>query len=174
MLGKALGNGFAINAVLGKNKIFNHCKDTFISSTFWSERSGYVAALKTLEIMKKKKSWLIITKKGIQIRNKWKQLAKKYNLDLEISGIPAISVFNFKSRDSKKYITFITQEMLNNNYLANNMVYVSIEHSEKVLKKYYNILDYCLKKISLCENKKLNINNLLISKIFKENFARLN
>ena len=82
--------------------------------------------------MKKKKSWLIITKKGIQIRNKWKQLAKKYNLDLEISGIPAISVFNFKSRDSKKYITFITQEMLKNNYLANNMVYVSIEHSEKV------------------------------------------
>ena len=149
-------------------------QSSFISSTFWSERSGYVAALKTLEIMKKKKSWLIITKKGIQIRNKWKQLAKKYNLDLEISGIPAISVFNFKSRDSKKYITFITQEMLNNNNLANNMVYVSIEHSEKVLKKYYNILDYCLKKISLCENKKLNINNLLISKIFKENFARLN
>ena len=174
VFGKSLGNGHPITAIIGSKKIMKFAQSSFISSTFWSERSGYVAALKTLEIMKKKKSWLIITKKGIQIRNKWKQLAKKYNLDLEISGIPAISVFNFKSRDSKKYITFITQEMLKNNYLANNMVYVSIEHSEKVLKKYYNILDYCLKKISLCENKKLNINNLLISKIFKENFARLN
>ena len=28
-----------------------------MTSTFWSERSGYVAALKTLEIMKRIKSW---------------------------------------------------------------------------------------------------------------------
>ena len=27
---------------------------TFISSTFWTERIGYVAALKTLQIMKEK------------------------------------------------------------------------------------------------------------------------
>ena len=46
---KALGNGFAINAVLGKKKIFNYCKDTFISSTFWTERSGFVAGLATPE-----------------------------------------------------------------------------------------------------------------------------
>ena len=60
MLGKALGNGFAINAVLGKNKIFNYCKDTFISSTFWTERSGFVAGLATLREMKRINSWNII------------------------------------------------------------------------------------------------------------------
>ena len=27
---------------------------TFISSTFWGERIGYVAALKTLDVMKKR------------------------------------------------------------------------------------------------------------------------
>ena len=37
---------------------------TFISSTFWTERVGPSAALKTLEIMKKIKSWEIILKKG--------------------------------------------------------------------------------------------------------------
>ena len=174
VFGKSLGNGHPITAIIGSEKIMKFSKSSFISSTFWSERSGYVAALKTLEIMKKKKTWLLITKKGIQIRKKWQQLAKKYNLNIEIRGIPAISVFDFKSKESKKYITFITQEMLKKGYLANNMVYVSVEHSEKVLKRYYNILDECFRKISLCETKKLNIKNLLITTIFKESFTRLN
>ena len=51
--GKALGNGYAITAVVGK-KIMKNSKNTFISSTFWSERIGYVAALQTLKLMKKK------------------------------------------------------------------------------------------------------------------------
>ena len=59
ILGKALGNGYAINAILGKKEIMNTSNDTFISSTFWSEASGYAAALKTLELMSKNKSWNI-------------------------------------------------------------------------------------------------------------------
>ena len=53
MFGKALGNGYAITAVLGKKKIMDFAQNTFISSTFWTERSGYIAALKTLEIMER-------------------------------------------------------------------------------------------------------------------------
>jgi glutamate-1-semialdehyde 2,1-aminomutase len=174
VFGKSLGNGYPITAIIGSKKIMEFSQLSFISSTFWSERSGYVAALKTLEIMEKKKSWLLITKKGMQIRNKWQQLSKKHNLDIEISGIPAISVFSFKSKKSKQYITFITQEMLKSGYLANNMVYVSVQHSEKVLRKYFNILDECFKKISLCESKKLDIKKLLNTTVFKENFLRLN
>ena len=174
VFGKSLGNGHPITAIIGSKKIMKFSKLSFISSTFWSERSGYVAALKTLEIMEKKKTWLIITKKGIQIRNKWQQHNKKHNLDIEISGIPAISVFNFKSKKSKLYITFITQEMLKRGYLANNMVYVSVEHSEKVLKKYFEIINECFKKISLCESKNLDIKKLLMTSVFKENFFRMN
>ena len=32
-------------------------KQSFMSSTFWSERIGYVAALNTLAEMKKQNSW---------------------------------------------------------------------------------------------------------------------
>ena len=55
--GKSLGNGFAITAVLGKKKVMDASKKSFISSTFWSERVGYVAALETLNQMNKLKSW---------------------------------------------------------------------------------------------------------------------
>ena len=53
LFGKALGNGYAINAIVGKKEIMEECQKTFISSTFWTERIGPSAAIKTIEIMKK-------------------------------------------------------------------------------------------------------------------------
>ena len=63
-----------------KKKIMKHAQDTFISSTFWTERSGSTAALKTLEEMEKIKSWEIITKIGNKIVKGWKKLTAKYKL----------------------------------------------------------------------------------------------
>ena len=61
--GKAMGNGYAITSVVGKKHIMNNAQKSFISSTFWTERVGPSAALKTLEIMQRVKSWKIISKK---------------------------------------------------------------------------------------------------------------
>ena len=52
IFGKALGNGYPITAIIGKSKYMNSVKDTFISSTFWTERLGSVAALKLLKLWK--------------------------------------------------------------------------------------------------------------------------
>ena len=102
------------------------------------------------------------------------ELSKKYNIDIDIFGIPAISIFKFKSKNTKKYITFITQEMLKNKFLANNMVYVSIAHTKEIIDKYLSILEKCFKLISDFEKGNKNIKNYLKSKIFEESFQRLN
>ena len=57
MFGKALGNGFAITSVIGKKSIMQKAGNSFISSTFWTERIGFVAGIETLKLMKQKKSW---------------------------------------------------------------------------------------------------------------------
>ena len=54
VFGKALGNGFPISTILGKKAVMSSAQDTFISSTMWTERIGYVAALATLKKMEKK------------------------------------------------------------------------------------------------------------------------
>ena len=56
IFGKALGNGYAITAVVGTRNTMEAAQKSFISSTFWTERIGPAAALKTLEVMKKKKN----------------------------------------------------------------------------------------------------------------------
>ena len=72
MFGKALGNGYAITAILGKKSIMQSAQSTFISSTFWTERIGPTAALKTLEIMNKNLTWIDISKKGKYMKKKLK------------------------------------------------------------------------------------------------------
>ena len=82
--GKALGNGYGITAIIGKREIMDHAQNSFISSTFWTERSGPVAANKTLEIMEKTRSWEKITKIGREIQDKWKSIAKRHNLKFKL------------------------------------------------------------------------------------------
>ena len=116
MFGKALGNGYAITSI-GKGNIMKKSKESFISSTFWSERIGYTAGCKTLEVMEKTKSWEYVTKLGKKIKKEWTRLSKKYELPLQINGIDALPNFFFiKSQNSLEYKTLISQEMLKKNF----------------------------------------------------------
>jgi glutamate-1-semialdehyde 2,1-aminomutase len=173
MFGKALGNGYAITGVIGKREVMNSAQSTFISSTFWTERVGPTAALKTLEIMEREKSWEQITNTGKSIRETWKYLAKKHELELDHWGLSALPGFSFKSKNALKYKTFITQEMLTNGYLASNTIFVCTEHTSEVLDGYFENLDQLFKIIKECENGR-DINKLLNGPVCHSGFSRLN
>ena len=174
IFGKALGNGYAITAVIGKKDIVEAAEKTFISSTFWTERIGPAAAIKTLELMEKTQSWKKITKLGKNLINIWKKLAKRHNLILDITGIPSLCKFTIKSHNSQFYKTYITQKMLEKGYLAANGVYMSTCHNIIILKKYEEILDEIFYEISLCERGIFNIDYLLNYPVSKVPFGRVN
>lgn len=159
--GKSLGNGYAITAVLGNKKVMSNFDSSFISSTFWTERIGFAAGLATLKYMKKNQTWKKITKTGIYINNRWKMLAKKYKIKIKISGIPALSNFVFLGRYNNIYNSLIVEEMLKNNILATNTIYVSTSHTKKLLSKYFNVLEsvFRLIKREKVENLKKKTDN---------------
>ena len=55
-------------------------ENSFISSTFWTDNLGAVAAIETLKEMKKLKSWLKIRKIGKKIKNFWYIFQENINL----------------------------------------------------------------------------------------------
>jgi glutamate-1-semialdehyde aminotransferase/spore coat polysaccharide biosynthesis protein SpsF (cytidylyltransferase family) len=139
--GKALGNGYAINAVIGNESVMNYVNKTFISSTFWTERIGSAAALKTLEIMNKIKSWKIITDIGADVKKKWLQLSKIHNIELDIKGLDAMPKFDFVNKNNLYYKTYISQEFLKKNFLASNSIYLCVNHNKNLINRYFDILD---------------------------------
>ncbi len=174
IFGKALGNGYAITAVLGKDAVMEKAKNSFMSSTFWTERIGPTAALKTLEIMEREKTFIRITELGDKLISLWKRLSNRHNLNISISGLPSLAKFSFKSESSQKYKTYITQEMLKKGFLAGTGVYMSIAHNEKIIKKYELALDEIFYNISLCEKRMSSIDEILKYPVSHLPFERLN
>jgi glutamate-1-semialdehyde 2,1-aminomutase len=170
---KALGNGYAISACIGKQEFMQAAQQTFISSTFWTERIGPTAALKTLEVMEREKSWKAITKIGNNISSQWKTLADKYELDISTWGLPALSGYTFNLPNALSYKTLITQEMLKKGYLAANSVYACIEHKQAVVDGYFFELDPIFAIIKECEDG-LDVATLLEGPLCHSGFKRLN
>ncbi len=163
--GKALGNGYAVNAVIGTDATMNYANSTFISSTFWTERIGSVAGLKTLEIMEKIKSWKTITSLGKKIKKNWVDISTSHKLNVNIKGLDAMPNFFFQSRKNLMYKTLITQEMLKKKILASNTIYCCISHKEKILEKYFDILNNIFYKISKIERDEKTIQNYLKTEV---------
>ena len=126
-------------------------KNTFISSTFWTERVGPTAAIATLNVMEKLKSWEIISKIGIKIKKRWQDLAKKHKIEINTFGLDPIPSFSFKSSNDFYYQTYMTQEMLKKGYLSISSIFVCINHKEKIVSKYFKALDPIFKTIAECE-----------------------
>jgi len=174
MYGKTLGNGYAITSVVGKREVMEAAQKTFISSTFWTERIGPTAALATLKVMEREKSWEQITEIGNKMRSVWTNLANNHGIDISISGIPSISTYSFNYEDGLRYKTLLTQEMLKKGFLASTNFYASIAHDDRFMEQYSLALNEVYSEIKDCINQESDIDDLLKGPVCHSGFKRLN
>ena len=80
--------------------------------------------------------------------------------------------YSFK-KNHLKYKTFITQEMLKNNILATNMIFLTTKHDKKKINRYLKILNIIFKKIFYIEKNNLKIDNFIESPVCHDTFKRL-
>ena len=168
IFGKALGSGYAINAIIGKKNVMKKAENTFISSTFWGERIGYTAALATINEFKRLNIFKKIIDNGKAIKNKWLLMSKKHKLPIKIMGSDAIPSFEFLNNHLLNK-TYLTQQMLKNKILATNLVYINIFHNQKNISRYVKVLDKIFYDIS-----KKNIRKKIKSKISYKPIKRIN
>jgi len=173
MFGKALGNGYAITAVVGRREVMVHAQDTFISSTFWTERIGPAAALKTLEVMERLRSWEKITAIGAGITERWKSLATEHGLELQTGGLSSLTWFAFPGENALAYKTLVSQELLKKGILAANSVYTCIDHTPDVVDRYFEALGPVFAMIRECEDGR-DVASLLEGPVCQSGFKRLN
>lgn len=173
MFGKALGNGYAITAIIGRRCVMDAAQNTFISSTFWTERIGPSAALKTLEVMERELSWEKITATGQELRRQWQNLADEFGLTIKHNGLAALAGFSFQSQHALEYKTLITQEMLKRAYLAGTSCYICLEHTADVVENYLAALREVFELISECEAGR-PVKDLLEGPVCHGGFKRLN
>ena len=136
VFGKALGNGFPISAVIGKSDVMTAAQDTFISSTFWTERVGYVAALATMEKFLKYNVHEHLIEMGNKVNASWISASKNSNIDISIDGLEPLTHINFNVAQPSIIQTLYTQEMLKKKFLVGANVYSSFAYDQRVIDKF--------------------------------------
>lgn len=136
--GKAISNGFAMAALVGRRKIMEKALDTFISSTYWTDRIGPTAALATIKKQERIQSGKKIVEIGNQIKLILENSAKASNLNINIVGMPSLLTFKLDVDDWPASLTFYIQEMLKKGFLASDRVYANMAHTPEKLEKFSN------------------------------------
>lgn len=141
VFGKAMSNGYPMSAIIGKRDIMDVAQDTFISSTYWTERIGPVAALATIRKLKKYNVPLHLKAIGKMVQRGWSDAAKKHGLKIKTSGIYPLSHFSFDYKEPLVLKTLFSQMMLEKGFLASTALYASYAHKRTNIRKYLVAVD---------------------------------
>jgi glutamate-1-semialdehyde aminotransferase len=141
VLGKGMANGYAISVVTGKKDVMMAAASKlFISSTFFPNSDGYIAALKTIEIIEREHVIENIWEKGSRLLKKVEAIIKKYDVGAEVSGVAPMFFITFERGDTdmKRNLRndFYTQLIRNGFFFTpHHHAYISYRHTEDDLNK---------------------------------------
>lgn len=144
---KGMSNGYPMAAVVGKRNIMEAAQLSFISSTYWTERIGPVAALATIKKMRNECVNEHLVEMGQRVKSIWEELAGSYNINIQVEGMDPIAHFAFQSPDALKLKTLFTQIMLDQGFLAGTAFYASFAHRDIHIDKYNGAVEVAFSKI---------------------------
>jgi glutamate-1-semialdehyde aminotransferase len=170
---KGMSNGYPMAAIIGKKKFMDAAQDSFISSTYWTERIGPTAALATIQKMERHKVQEHLVSIGKIVQDGWNSIAKRTGLSIHVGSIYPLSHFDFQDNGPLVLKTLFTQEMLERGYLATNSFYCSFAHTENMVQRYLATVEevFLIIKKSIDEN---TSEKLLKGSVCQSGFKRLN
>ncbi len=139
VLGKGMANGYAISVVTGKTDVMMAAESKlFISSTFFPNSDGYIAALKTIEILERENVIAKIWEKGERFLTKIQAIIDKYDVGAELSGVAPMFFITFTKGDPKalkdRRTDFYTQLIRKGFFFTpHHHAYISHRHTEEDL-----------------------------------------
>ena len=138
---KAMSNGFAMAAVIGRRDIMEATQATFVSSTSWTERIGPTAALATIRKHQREDVPRHLIDMGMQVRKKWQEASGRVGLQIRTAGILPLGTFSIDHSQSVELVTLYIQEMLDRGILATTQFVPMLAHHQNHVNRYLNAVD---------------------------------
>lgn len=173
VFGKTTSNGYPFGAIIGKREVMQAAQKTFISSTYWTDKIGTVAALTSIKKMVELNLPKHLNSIGTQVQEGWKNLLDKNNIEGFTFGIPPLSHFAIKHEQAQVFKTFFTQEMLKKGYLASTVLYTALPHNSASVSRYLEECEDVFEEISIAIREE-KYDDLLEGPVSHSGFKRLN
>jgi glutamate-1-semialdehyde aminotransferase len=149
---KAMANGYPISVVLGKKEVMAPSEKTRISGTFFPNTFPMVAALATIKELEDRDGINYMWKQGKIIVKEFGRMAKDYNIEAQMVGLPVIPMLKFcSSNDEKneKFKKIFFSELIKRGIFLhpNHHWFLSLAHSNKDIEITLNAADFAFKVI---------------------------
>lgn len=141
VFGKAISNGYPMAAIVGKSEVMDAAEESFISSTYWTDKVGLVAALATIEKLQKLNVSQHLMETGKKLQLGWKEKAEKHHLNIDVYGVYPVGHFKFNYDNALAIKTLFIQLLLERGFLATTAIYVTYAHKEEHIQKYLAAVD---------------------------------
>ena len=145
---KAMGNGHPMAAVIGTRAAMAGAHGSFISSTYWTESVGPVAALATIRKMQAVDVPGHIARVGARVQEHWEKAGRKHGLPVHAGGYPCLAHFKFEHAQADALRTLYTQLMLDRGFLAGAGLYPTLAHTDTVVERYGEAIDIVFGQIA--------------------------
>ena len=134
---KAISNGYAMGAVVGKRWVMEPAADMFVSSTYWSDLVGITAAITTLTEIERRDVPGQLADFGERLQSGMQEVLDEVDLPVKISGMPATPGITFTdpfdADESKKLNALVAQEAAKRGILFNTHPRHSTAHDDRDL-----------------------------------------
>jgi glutamate-1-semialdehyde 2,1-aminomutase len=148
---KALGNGYAIAAVIGTKPVMEFCQKSFISSTMFTERVGPAAALAVLRKHGELDVATHLQAVGSAVLEGWRDLGTAHGLPIETGGIAPLAHFSFGGQAPLTLKALFVQLMLEHNILASTLFYAMFSHTLEHVRIYLDAADKAFRVLARAE-----------------------
>jgi glutamate-1-semialdehyde aminotransferase len=148
-------------------------QDTFISSTYWTEAIGPTAALATIKKLRATHAQQELAKRGVKVRAVWERAAERHDILVQVSGTDPLLFFAFKHPHGQIMKTVFVTEMLKRGFLASNLYYASLAHTDRDISGYEKALNEVF-ALMADAFKQGTLTKLLQGPVAHTGFARLN
>ncbi|MFC1992254.1 aminotransferase class III-fold pyridoxal phosphate-dependent enzyme [Chloroflexota bacterium] len=138
---KAISNGYPMAAIIGTEDVMQAAQDSFISSTYWTERIGPATALATIRKHRRCNVSGHLISVGKRVQSGWASVAERQGLRISVGGIPPLAHFSFDYENGQAIRTLFTQEMLEKGFLATSAFYACYAHKDRYIKGYLKALE---------------------------------
>ena len=138
---KAISNGYPMAAIIGIEDVMQGAQDSFISSTYWTERVGPAAALATIRKHRRCNVPEHLVEVGERIQSSWRAAADRADLSISVTGIAPLGHFSFDYENGQAVRTLFTQMMLEKGFLATNAFYATYAHQDSHIESYLTAVE---------------------------------
>ena len=171
---KGISNGYPMAVIIGRSVCMNAAQETFVSSTYWTERIGPAAALATIKKHRRVGLQELLAEGGARVREIWTRAAGKTDIKITISGMAPLPAFAFDHPEALALKTLFTQKLLERGFLGSTSVYLTYAHTPTLLDQYESALISVFSEISdVIKDRSQSIESQLKGPVAHSGFSRL-